>query len=73
MKVETMSCMSCEHLLVVKGEPICGHCDRPVTPGNMKVSRTYLSDQGACQMAVSLCLATGDELLKVERILHGYV
>ena len=73
MKDGTVSCMACEHLLVVKGEPICGHCDRPVTPGNMKAARTFLTDQGACQMAATLRVATGDELLKVERILHGYV
>ncbi|MBT4136825.1 MAG: hypothetical protein HOE48_02870 [Candidatus Latescibacteria bacterium] len=73
MKVETVRCMACQHLRVLQGTPICGHCDRPVTPGNMTASREYLSAHNACKMAVTLQVATGEELLKVEPILHGYV
>lgn len=73
MKVETVRCMACKHLRVMQGTPVCGHCDRPVTPGNMTASREYLPAYQACKMAVTLQVATGDELLKVEPILHGYV
>ncbi|MFT5367441.1 MAG: hypothetical protein ACI8V2_002400 [Candidatus Latescibacterota bacterium] len=73
MKMETVRCMACQHLRVEKGTPVCGHCDRPVTPGNMNASRVYLPERGTCKMAAVLSVATGEELLKVERILHGYV
>jgi hypothetical protein len=73
MKTETVRCMACQHLRVVKGIPVCGHCDRPVTPGNMLATRVFLSDRGVCKMAATLQVATGEELLKVERILHGYI
>jgi len=52
---------------------MCGFCERPVTPGNMNVSRVFLAKPNACQMAATLRVATADELLRVERILHGYV
>ena len=73
MKVETVRCMACHHLRIEQGSPVCGHCDRPVTPGNMTAARPYLPDHDACKMAVTLHFATGEELLKVEPILHGYV
>lgn len=73
MKTDTVQCMSCQHLQVNQGIPMCGFCQRPVTPGNMNVSRVFLAKTNACQMAATLRVATADELLKVERILHGYV
>lgn len=70
---ETVQCVSCEHLRIEVGQPFCSHCSRPVTPGNMSVSRKFHRSSNACHMATVLKIATPDELSRVERIMHGYV
>ncbi|MDA0708934.1 MAG: hypothetical protein O3B73_01840 [bacterium] len=73
MKAKTIRCVACPHLRIAKGAPVCGHCDRLVTPGNVCLPRAYLPEYGVCRTAWALRPEAGPEVLAVEAIFQGYV
>jgi hypothetical protein len=69
----TVICIECSHLRIAGGTPFCQLCDRTVTPGNILVRREHHAQVDGCVSALALTCATGDELMRVERFMHGYV